>query len=67
MFTPNQDEMVNLMKTVMSIKGVTGSNPTHGRISIPAAERLFPDTRRVSMNVRISENINKINSSPQAL
>ncbi len=40
MFTPNQDEMVNLMKTVMSIKGVTGSNPTHGRISIPAA---FPE------------------------
>ncbi|MEM0139425.1 MAG: radical SAM protein [Ferroplasma sp.] len=40
MFTPNEDELVNLMQTVMSIKGVTGSNPTHGRISIPAA---FPE------------------------
>ncbi|AAT43914.1 B12-binding domain-containing radical SAM protein [Picrophilus oshimae] len=40
MFTPNQDALEDLFKTVMSIKGVTGTNPTHGRISIPAA---FPE------------------------
>ncbi len=40
MFTPNQDALTDLFKTIMGIKGVTGTNPTHGRISIPAA---FPD------------------------
>ena len=37
-------------------------------IRVPtAAERLFPDTRSVSRKVSTSENMNKINLSPQAL
>ncbi len=40
MFTPNQDALTDLFKTVMGIKGIKTTNPTHGRISIPAA---FPD------------------------
>lgn len=35
-FAPNEEEMIEVFKTVMSIKGVTRTNPTHGRISIPA-------------------------------
>ena len=40
MFTPNEDALAELFSTVMGIKGINTSNPTHGRISIPAG---FPD------------------------
>jgi len=40
MFTPNQDALTDLFKMIMGIKGIKTTNPTHGRISIPAA---FPD------------------------
>ncbi len=36
MFTPNEEALTELFSTVMNIKGVQTSNPTHGRISIPA-------------------------------
>ncbi len=36
-FEPNEDALVELFQTVMSIPGVTRTNPTHARISIPAA------------------------------
>ncbi|BCS90649.1 MAG: ABC transporter ATP-binding protein [Candidatus Micrarchaeota archaeon] len=39
-YTPNEEALVELFSTVMSIKGIKRLNPTHGRISIPAA---FPD------------------------
>lgn len=39
-FSPNGDAIKELFKTVMSVKGVSYTNPTHGRISIPAA---FPE------------------------
>lgn len=39
-FVPNEDSMLDLMNAVMSTPGVQRTNPTHGRISIPAA---FPD------------------------
>lgn len=37
MFEPNEEELSNLFSEVMSVKGVRTANPTHGRISIPAA------------------------------
>ncbi len=37
LFKPNEDALIELFSRVMSIPGVTESNPTHGRISIPAA------------------------------
>ncbi len=36
MFEPNEDAITDLFRTVMSVDGVESSNPTHGRISIPA-------------------------------
>ena len=42
-FVPNQDALVELFTSVMDIPGITQSNPTHGRISIPAA---YPDLIR---------------------
>ena len=36
MYVPNEDALQDLFSGVMSIKGVKSSNPTHGRISIPA-------------------------------
>ncbi len=35
-FVPNEDAMAELLKMVVSIKGINQTNPTHGRISIPA-------------------------------
>ncbi|MDE1856859.1 MAG: B12-binding domain-containing radical SAM protein [Candidatus Micrarchaeota archaeon] len=35
-FEPNHDALAELFTGVMAIKGVTRTNPTHGRISIPA-------------------------------
>jgi radical SAM superfamily enzyme YgiQ (UPF0313 family) len=40
LFKPNEEALVSLFTTVMSVKGVRSANPTHGRISIPAA---YPD------------------------
>ena len=42
-FVPNEEAILDLMKTVMSTPGIRISNPTHGRISIPAA---YPDLMR---------------------
>ncbi|MEM0158537.1 MAG: radical SAM protein [Thermoplasmataceae archaeon] len=39
-FEPNSEALEELFTAVMSVKGVNTSNPTHGRISIPAG---FPD------------------------
>jgi radical SAM superfamily enzyme YgiQ (UPF0313 family) len=39
-FVPNVEAIEELMATVMATSGVRSSNPTHGRISIPAA---YPD------------------------
>ncbi len=36
MFTPNEDALIDLFSSVMNVKGVKTSNPTHGRISIAA-------------------------------
>lgn len=36
-FTPNADAIKELFQAVISVKGITYTNPTHGRISIPAA------------------------------
>ncbi|MCL4389698.1 MAG: B12-binding domain-containing radical SAM protein [Candidatus Marsarchaeota archaeon] len=36
-FEPNQEALVELFNHIMSIPGVKNANPTHGRISIPAA------------------------------
>ncbi|MHB1507325.1 MAG: B12-binding domain-containing radical SAM protein [Cuniculiplasma sp.] len=36
MFAPNEDALSELFTAVMGIKGIVSSNPTHGRISIPA-------------------------------
>jgi radical SAM superfamily enzyme YgiQ (UPF0313 family) len=36
-YVPDQDALVELFTAIMAIKGVKRSNPTHGRISIPAA------------------------------
>lgn len=36
-FEPNQEALAELFKYIMSIPGVKSTNPTHGRISIPAA------------------------------
>ena len=42
-FEPNYDALTGLFDAVMSVKGVARTNPTHGRISIPAA---YPDLIR---------------------
>lgn len=45
-FEPNFDALTGLFEAVMSVRGVTQTNPTHGRISIPVA---YPDlVRRLS-------------------
>ncbi len=36
-FTPNGDAIKDLFRAVMRVKGIKGTNPTHGRISIPGA------------------------------
>ena len=42
-FVPNEDAILGLFGAVMGMRGITNSNPTHGRISIPAA---YPDLMR---------------------
>jgi len=39
-FEPNEEALVELFKAVISTPGIKHTNPTHGRISIPAA---YPD------------------------
>ena len=39
-FVPNEEALIELTKTVMTTPGIGHTNPTHGRISIPAA---YPD------------------------
>ncbi|MCL4378968.1 MAG: B12-binding domain-containing radical SAM protein [Candidatus Marsarchaeota archaeon] len=36
-FEPNQEALIELFSYIMSIPGLKSTNPTHGRISIPAA------------------------------
>lgn len=36
-FEPNSDAITELFRSVMSVKGIEHTNPTHGRVSIPAA------------------------------
>ena len=49
-FVPNEDAIANLFSAVMATPGIHRSNPTHGRISIPAA---YPDfIRRLSRIMR---------------
>lgn len=49
-FVPNGEAIEELMATVMSTKGLMHANPTHGRISIPAA---YPDMiKRLSRIMR---------------
>ena len=36
-YQPNEEALTELLKAAMKVKGVTRVNPTHGRISIPAA------------------------------
>jgi radical SAM superfamily enzyme YgiQ (UPF0313 family) len=36
-FVPNEEAIIELVKTVMATPGIGHTNPTHGRISIPAA------------------------------
>ena len=49
-FVPNEDAIIALFRAVMGTPGVAQSNPTHGRISIPAA---FPEfLRRLSAVMR---------------
>lgn len=37
LFEPNEEALTSLLSSVMSIPGIKSANPTHGRISIPAA------------------------------
>ncbi len=49
-FEPNQEAIMGLFRAVMETPGVAQSNPTHGRISIPAA---YPDfIRKLSRVMR---------------
>ncbi len=53
-FEPNQEAIMDLFRTVMETKGVAQTNPTHGRISIPAA---FPEfIRKLSMVMKSGPN-----------
>lgn len=42
-YTPNSEAIKDLFTAVMSVKGITYANPTHGRISVPAG---YPDLVR---------------------
>lgn len=42
-FEPNFDALAGLFEAAMSVRGIARANPTHGRISIPAA---YPDLMR---------------------
>ena len=49
-FVPNEEAILGLFSEVMGVRGIVNSNPTHGRISIPAA---CPDLmKRLSRIIR---------------
>jgi len=49
-FVPNEEAILDLFSAVMATPGIAQSNPTHGRISIPAA---YPDfVRKLSQVIR---------------
>jgi radical SAM superfamily enzyme YgiQ (UPF0313 family) len=49
-FEPNFDAVTGLFQAVMSVRGIVGTNSTHGRISIPCA---YPELiRRLSAIAR---------------
>jgi len=53
-FVPNEEAITNLFSEVMATRGIHRSNPTHGRISIPAA---YPDfIRNLSRIMRAGPN-----------
>lgn len=41
-FIPNSEAIEELFQAIMSVKGMVSANPTHGRISIPAAYPELP-------------------------
>ena len=48
-FVPNEEAIDELFQTVMSVRGLSHTNPTHGRISIPAG---YPEVvRKISSRV----------------
>ncbi len=52
-FVPNYESLSELLTTVMETKGIEHMNPTHGRISIPAA---YPDLmRKLSQIIKASD------------
>jgi radical SAM superfamily enzyme YgiQ (UPF0313 family) len=52
-FVPNSEAIFELFTAIMNTKGVTGTNPTHGRISIPAA---YPELiRRMSQIMKAGD------------
>ena len=53
-FVPNQDAIEELFRAIMSVDGLVSANPTHGRISIPAAYPELP--RAISGIVRAGPN-----------
>ncbi len=53
-FVPNQDAIEELFRAIMSVDGLVSANPTHGRISIPAAYPELP--RAISRIVRAGPN-----------
>ncbi len=53
-FTPNEEALLELFRSVTKVKGIKTTNPTHGRISIPAA---YPDLiRKLSEVMRAGPN-----------
>ncbi|HXW94116.1 MAG TPA: radical SAM protein [Nitrososphaerales archaeon] len=53
-FVPNEEAIEGLFSAVMATQGIHRSNPTHGRISIPAA---YPDfIRRLSRVIKAGPN-----------
>ncbi|MGC8562027.1 MAG: B12-binding domain-containing radical SAM protein [Thermoplasmata archaeon] len=47
-FRPNEDALIGMFKSIMDTPGVTGTNPTHGRISIPSG---YPEMMEKLSNV----------------
>ncbi|MGD0318649.1 MAG: radical SAM protein [Nitrososphaerales archaeon] len=47
-FVPNQDAIEELFRAIMSVDGLVSANPTHGRISIPAA---YPELPRAIRSI----------------
>jgi len=53
-FYPNREALIELFQSVMSIKGVTHANPTHGTVSAAAADPIL--IKNLSKILRASEN-----------